>query len=1030
MAGNQRIIEHSGFKAAIDSDYINLPPKSSIQFFEDSKNLSPHDKIGSLSQCQGHEIYIPYSDLPKVTDYRPIDFYLFNIDRDEKEIKLVVLKNTSSQETKIFISPYFNPDTTFSNNNPNKDSNSWIDEWFELTENYTDTISGSPGTNTFKTTSNLNATNDYFNGWFVVNTSLLDSAFNKYNFITDYIGTGGSAKTFTTLMELSGWSSGNSVKIFRFPVMYLYNATTNRLTNIGTTFTPTPTEFRGKDNQLRIACGKDNRPLILDMIYKRKYFNGLNSGGTVSSQISYDGLWFDFAQIPQVLNSNAISSFTSLLATVGAELWINPDGTYATSAPTDAIKIQYNGNGVFAFRADDFDSNQGIPGEYIEITGANTGLYYTANNTNDLSLHYDTGILYSRTLNNISALLQDFFNTYYGTGLFIVSIVGAGTTPMTISNLNSYAIVSTSTTVYGGEAGGKTLATNIFAGSYVLARPGASGKKRNKFILTLVYDNRSEFTLANGTYQPDEATGGADYRDKGLELRFNAWFSRRLTAFNFYNAKTENNSGIVQDVVLFATTDYPYFQWKKEEKVNEIPLFNTYFIEDFLKTLYGESPAFIKSVSNRTKGNNSYSIDNSTGYWFVALNDELIGCKENGSRVRYIVNANRYIDQDITMNYERSVFNGQTNGRYFLINCKNTVEKEVYENNDQVIPSWYAYGVSQYDGYLKDRNLPINQGDKDSNQAIKSLGGRLTVFKNTHNFILEVNTDSDIKYRVNESIAGDGTRFSEAVLETPNGICIPTDEGISLFNGSSYIPILDQDNGKLKLYRDLIANLEAIVIGSAYSNSKKQAYFFVQYIDDSDTPYVYTTYIFIYNFRLKTWTYQYLEGNYEDDGAGIIPIKVRTNFNKDILFLNYYDTTNYNIIKLDATNSSSTFFKADGTSQPILWNFETIFTAYNGVFNNISLEKIWLNINAITSGNHNLTLRIYLDNISTYNDYSYPLNTVNFKNFIAEILPTITKSPTFIKIQLFNNSALESFCLNNLLALDNSDKKNFTNDNA
>ena len=1025
MVDKTPIIEHSGFKAAIDSDYVNIGPKGSIQYFEDSKNLSPHDKINSLSQSKGHSIEIAYADLPHKTDYKPIDFYYFNIDRDEKEIKLFVLKHISTEETKIFIKPYFNPDVTFSNNNPNKTANSWIDEWLELTEYSAETtISGAPGTNTLISTVSLSATNNYFNGWFIVNKSLTDAYYNKYNFITDYVA---STKTFTTKVNLTNWSSGHKIQVFRFPVSYLYNASTNGLTNIGTVFTPTPIEFRGKDNQLRISCGKDNRPLLIDMIYKRKYFNGLNSAGDTSSQMSYDGFWFGLSQIPQVLNSNAISSFTNLLATVGAEVWIDENAKYQVTAPTNAVKIKYNGAGVFALRADDFSSLNPIPGEYVEIAGA-FGLWYTANGTNDITFHYDTGIVYTRTLQGLLDTLQGFLDSYYGSGLFILSIVGTGSTSMVISNLSSYAIVSTSTTVYGGEAGGKTLATNVFLGGYVLARAGATGKKRNKFILTVTYDNRNELLLANGTYQPDEASGGSDYRNKGLELRFNTWFDRRITHFNLYNTPAIDGSGIVDKVILFATTDYPFFQWKKEEKINEVPLFNTYFIEDFLKTLYGESPAFIKQISNRTKGNNSYSLSEADGFWFVALNDELIGCNVAGNRVRFIVNTNRYIDQDITMNYERSVFNGQTNGRHFLIKCKNTVEKELFENNDFVMPSNYAYGVSGYDTFIRDRNLPVNQGDKDANQGIKILSGRIIVFKNTHNFVLEVNTDNDIKYRVNETIAGDGTRFPEAILETPAGLCIPTDEGISLFDGRSYEPILNQDNGKLKLYRDLITNLDATVIGSAYSNQKKQAYFFVQTIDDSDTPYFYSTYIFIYNFRLKTWTYQLLEGNYESGGAGIIPIKIRTDFNKNILFLNYYNTTNYNIVKIESNSGSTVFKKADGTDQIILWNYETLFTAYNGISNDINLEKIWLNVDLYTVSTAKIKIRVYLDDDTDYYDMDYDVNNIALiKNKILTLLPKGSRNPTYIKFKIYNTDAFSEFRLNALLAKENPDVKKFTN---
>ena len=1054
MAGNQRIIEHSGFKAAIDSDYINLSPKSSIQFFEDSKNLSPHDKIGSLSQCEGHSIYSAYASLPNVSGYKPVDFYYFSIDRDEKEITLVVLENTSTGEIKYFITPFFNPDVQFSNYNSNYTANSWINSWLELTERVEGSINAVSSSTTFTvnnvTKGVLSGANHYYDGWFVLNVSYgLNNIPRQcmFNYISSYDGT-----TFTTKAEITGtanWTSTDKILLIRFPVVALYSQPANSLgyqldgSNFPI-FKGKPTDYSRKNNQLRIPCGKDNRPLIIDCIYKRKYMvGGVDGSATEYSNMSYDGLWFDFQQIPQVQHNSATTGFASDFTNPFTGNWYIDcaTGAWSSSAPANGLKInsRFGNQSLTIIKQSSLNiilTSMAIVAEessntkYIVIGKKEDGNWVIA----FLSTG-STTYTYTATNQSIIDVIANSGNLADFRTKFLVTKEGA-TTAITVDSYNNSFIEriigQTVSGSHGQEAGLNRLSSNIFAGVSLYNSDKTSGVDvhQSVYILSVIYDKRNELMISHGTVC---MTGSG----KGFEVRFGLWFSRRLTDMNLYLKQLSTDHQTVEALVFNSNSDYPSYVWKSYYgtsntlfNINETPLFGTFSLENIYEPKNSLLNYAYVNIQDIGAGVNAYTFKKSTGYWYSKFLDTINGTDTTGTMVRFIVNTNRYLDQDITMNYERLAFIGQTNGRYFLINCKNSVEKELFENNDQVIPSLYAYGVSQYDVYLRDRALPIVQGDKDSNISISNLGSRMFICKESHNAILEVNTDTDIKYRVNEQLSGDGTRFPDGILETPNGIMIPTDEGISIFTGQSYISLLNQDDGKLKLYRDLIETLDATVIGSAYSNSKKQAYFFVQYIDDSESPFVYTTYIFIYNFRLKTWTYQFLQGNYTSGEAGIIPIKVRTNFNKDILFLNYYNTTNYNIIKIEATNGSTTFFKADGTSQPILWNFETIFTAYNGVFNNISLEKIWLNINAITSGNHNLTLRIYLDNISTYNDYSYPLNTVNFKNFIAEILPTITKSPTFIKIQLFNNSALESFCLNNLLALDNSDKKNFTNDNA
>lgn len=1032
MADKSPIIEHSGFKSALDPDYINIGPKGSIQYCEDSKNLTPFDKIGSMSQTRGHEIYTDYAQMPHVSGYKPIDVFYYSLDKDSKEITILVYKSTSTEQIKIYINPYFNPDNTYSNHNPNKSSDSWIAEWIELTETYQAQLNGAASTTTFSVdtdTPTLPATNDYFNGWFAVNTSI---GFNgsRFNFITDYVH---STKTFTTKTN-TGWGDNHVIQFYRFPVVYLHRiqaptplSSHQYSVPASNIFLGKPTEFRAKENQLRIACGKNYRPLILDFIYQRKYLKG-------NSDMSYYGFWFDFSQIPQVQDKSAITGFASLTTGSTSVAYIDAaTGKFTNSAPSNGISItSFTGvinlgisHTLVPGSTEDERLKLIVPNNIAIFDNKDILLNYLSPST-FLSISLDNAV---EALNSAECPLSQFLT---------FAKIGTGNLTTTSASFPLYYEQRAIQSVTGVEAGGNTLASNYFLGTEVSVTDAGSGVitsaiSRNIMIATCTYDNRNEILIGHGTYRPSSEGTVTTDDDYGFEVRFTTWFSRRLTQLNLYTKNINNRnlqtSTTINSVVQQMTT-YPYYAWEIKHnlgaddyiKINELPLFNSYDIYEFDKTKNGERVENIRAAVNTSSGINAYTLDTSNYNWYIKFKDDYNGVKSTGKRVRFIVNTNRYIDQDTTMNYTKSVFNGQTNGRYFLINCKNEIEKELFDNDDLVLPNNYAYGVSQYDIYLRDRNLPVSQGDKDINRTIHNLSGRLLICKESNTYMLEVNTDNDIKYRVIDTNSGRGTTFIDGISETPYGILIPTKEAIWLYTGQSFVPILSKDNSKLKLYRDLINNQEATVIGSVYSNDKNEAYFFIQYTEDSSV----ITYQFIYSFVEKHWTYNYFDGNIETGDIGIVPIKIRATANKEIVFLNYYNSTNFNIVKING--DSNKFIKADGTSKIIFWNYETLFTAYNGLANDINLEKIWLNVDLYTQNSAKIKVTVFLDSIDdSYNIEADVDNIANMKNKIITLLPQFTRNPTYLKFKIYNTDEFEIFALNALLAKENLEPKKFTN---
>ena len=123
MAGKDSLkpITHKNFKCEVDKEFVDVEDIG-IQFLDTTTNLSPFRKEGSLvqtgalsyAQLNGTDLSV--ANLPNPSSgFTLIDFYKFSVDRDEKEVTILVFGNGS--QTKMYINPYFNPKTNYSNYN-------------------------------------------------------------------------------------------------------------------------------------------------------------------------------------------------------------------------------------------------------------------------------------------------------------------------------------------------------------------------------------------------------------------------------------------------------------------------------------------------------------------------------------------------------------------------------------------------------------------------------------------------------------------------------------------------------------------------------------------------------------------------------------------------------------------------------------------------------------------------------------------------------------------------------------------------
>lgn len=418
----------------------------------------------------------------------------------------------------------------------------------------------------------------------------------------------------------------------------------------------------------------------------------------------------------------------------------------------------------------------------------------------------------------------------------------------------------------GQDASGNHVSFNPFMGARCICpaitstRPDSiSNLKRNLFVLGCIYDSRNETIIGLGSIRPDfvgNVTHGVTTTtgNAGMWVTFNRWFDRRLTGISYYSKSTNvalSNRDHVGNAIR-KENEYPYFSFNsnyiaddgstKSIDINEIPLLATYNIHKFSLSQFGKLPSKMKDVIYPNKGGNSYTYHHS-GYWFVDFRDEYNGIASSGSALTFINGGGRFISDDTTMNYTRICQVGQTNGRFFISGCKNTVEKEVYESSDKVIYSLLRAGISSYHMFLKGDAINVGSGSRDTDKALIHYDGFVMVIKDYNVFVIDTSTDDDLQYRVSKTYIGRGCLNPDSVCETPHGVILASKDAIYLISPSGSKQILREDNGRLEFYRTNIATNGSI--NAVYYNDYDEL--FVSQINAN------TTHVFVYSFKSDKW---------------------------------------------------------------------------------------------------------------------------------------------------------------------------------
>lgn len=1005
-------IKHKRFLGSNDSEWIDSEDQSP-EYLAESVNLSPFRKVGSLQQSPGHsfktinETNQTYANLPKPADFVPIRVETFSVDRDSKEITLLVYYNSQTKATKFYINPYWNPPVGYENHYPAKTPNSWVYEWQELTESYTYTIN-STSSNTFQVSETPPAVNGYFNGWFAYCSNINYDSLVAYQFITGY---NSSTKTFTCKTNLDAlWINTSQVKLVRFPVVLLHSGiipTPNiEYRGMDTTFKAVPTQFFVSLNEVRIPCGKEQRPLILSMLKEKKYLSGTNS-------TNWDGFWFDFQQIPQVLYKSQVSSFGTL-SSVSSEIRFKAVPNYwDNSAASPYITIKYIGTEEkqIAFFTQGFVSfAEAIAHGYYPLIDDGGGrprfafkwignvLYMTFND--DLS-----NGAFATDLQHLYDALTFFFPFPI---IWTITATGTLTSAYITAPSTTYAYLFTiGNGTTGLEANGNITAFNPYAGCQFTVPSVTSpytNVKATQFILSLLYDSRNEIVIANGRLKTEPADT-SNYAEAS-QIRFSMWFSRRLSHIKIYTTEATNVSNGNEGVV-FSSSNYPYFVWKKESLINETPLNRMFEIEDFAKSPNAELSLQTYST-NSAIGKNSFGITNH--YWYVKIGKTISGfaIEEKGKGLKFIVSANRFLDQDTTINYTRITKVGGVNGRYFICNVKNTIEKDVFDNDDYILYSNYAAGISSYDIFLRTKFAIVSAGDKDICKDVIYNRGYLMVIKETNVYYVDVRTGNELEYRIVDTMNGRGIDSYDKTCSTPYGIVICSSDGVWLITNEQAVPILTGQNGRLQLYYDKFVNKDFKV--TYYHNKNELLIFSTDLIAREGN----IVHIFVYSFQFQAWT------TYEYENS-TNPIDLTIDYNKDIIMLNYGNSTNYNIIKFN--ESSANFIKTDGTTIPIKWKLKTHSYPYSDYEQDIQLQWIQSVHDYANSADRSIKIKVTTDNdVDILTDYYTLENTTSSvkKNSLKKILinPTLCKNLTIEMSNIDSNGTTQEFtkfALHNLM---------------
>ena len=1001
-------LEHKKFANETDAEYIDVEDLNP-EYLAKTTNLTPFRKEGSLRQFGGtsiaslEELELTKANMPSPSGFVCKDFYAFSVDRDNKEIIILVYENDTTGEIKLYVNPYYNPDIFISNNNPNKDPDSWIYEWLELTESYTGTIDSATGTS-LVLNEHLSGTDDYFNGWFVTcDRALQDNA--GYTFITDYDQATDTYTTKTSVASASVWPDGATVRIYRFPVLHFYNAEVPTphsvpYTGEATTFKGKPTQFIYSNNELRMPCGKELRPLILSMIFKRKYFMG-------NEEIVFDGFWLDFQQIPQIMHRSIVSSFAAIGGVSKFKLRGSRPYLVAFSDPAPNY-IEWENNSTNFYRISMYDASYSFTGNgygpdgFYWIHGGGLESPFgvkVVGNTIIIVVNIAAGTG-TRDLDLLFQLLTFFFPV---AGYpFTITLTGNEGFVLSGSSVPDEWDLLPESEEPEPEAQGNKVSKNLFLGAEFEVPVVAIGGsvKATPFILSILVDSRNEIILSQGRMHTNPDPGTPTYFTDASKLKFNCWFSRRITDVKLYNYAEE--TPVADQGKIFFSSVYPYFKWIKDVDVNSMPLNNTYSIYDFTKNPLSEIYINYLAFKNVEQGMLAYTHDSTNGYWYTKFAERLQNLAEVPTGLKWTSETGRFVHDEITMNYIRGCFSGGINGFLFIINCKNTINDPVFENDDFVLRNVLSSGVSSYDIFTQDNLSFISLGDKDINREIQFYDGYLLIIKDTNVFALDIATDGDLKYRIIKTDVGRGAINPNSICTTPYGVIMPAKDSVYLLTRSGTRQILTPTNGRLDFYRTQFAysNIHAV-----YYNAFNEV-LLVQSQDTDLTTRSESVYGMLYSFSKNAWTtiaFNPVKNNF---------LRTRTNANREVIMLNSVGT-DFCIVKFD--ENSSTQFAAAETEEPIFWTLKSHMIPYGSKVFDLKLNTFTLNYDYLNNPENELTLVVSRNGQANESKSLLTSGTSQQTNKVFNQLLEQYGASDQIAIQLTNSDSYSNITINSFI---------------
>jgi hypothetical protein len=285
--------------------------KLSKIFKDDTQSVNGHQKgyitdgqhypKESVQACQNMDFFptydskrLPYLESDDLSSVLPASYTIagmyektfISADGTEQECLIVVAQRSGdAYDTKIYVSHYFNPASTYANYHDG--SAGWVAGWTELTEtleipNTQTWTDGSNGQTSKITTVNgtfptAGQVDEYYKGWFLYTHDGKSPArptgdclgfITKFDYNTDgsnsdlYIAHNSSATAVDTL-TISTIATSTAYMLVRFPVITHNIANWRSIDNVS---------FADSPNALRISCGYDSKILWLGFLPEKNFF--------------------------------------------------------------------------------------------------------------------------------------------------------------------------------------------------------------------------------------------------------------------------------------------------------------------------------------------------------------------------------------------------------------------------------------------------------------------------------------------------------------------------------------------------------------------------------------------------------------------------------------------------------------------------------------------------------------------------------------------------------------------------------------